>query len=581
MNRENSLTYLYLNLRKYFNKKQKLIVIYAIIFGFLSSIAELISLGTIIPFVMLIVNPENIYNSELYKYFFSDTIFETNKLILYSFILFLVFILIATLLKVIHLRLNCIVSYGVIESFGDIMFKKVLSNDFKSFQEFNIKDISTTILIRSASIGEMNYGIILIIGSIITTLLLLINILFFVSFNILIILFLVSLLYLGFWLMIRQKVKSHSKVFSENFEKLHKNVYEMMQSYTDMILYKLNNYFTHDFEKNNKVLRTSQGQITFLGGYPIILIQSLVLIGLIFLVYYWNEYWNLKDQIPFFVLLVLTVQRIVPNLQSIFINYTNLSFHKENLKKTLSLLNTSEHKYKKLEKNIFLKKFETIKIENLNFSYPESKKELFEKLNLEIHAGDSIALMGNSGSGKSTLVNIILGFLNPTSGQIYINNEKLDTNIIDWWHSTLAYIPQKVFILDEDIYENISLKKNITEENKKEIDGLLKNLNLYDLIAKNEKPDEKIFGGEGGKKYSGGQIQRIAIARAIFQKRKFLILDETLNALDNENISKILDFLNNIPGLTVLLIAHNNNVAKQCRKIIKLENKKINEIRLS
>ena len=67
--------------------------------------------------------------------------------------------------------------------------------------------------------------------------------------------------------------------------------------------------------------------------------------------------------------------------------------------------------------------------------------------------------MGNSGSGKSTLVNVILGFLNPTSGQIYINNEKLDNNIIDWWHSTLAYIPQKVFILDEDIYENISLRK--------------------------------------------------------------------------------------------------------------------------
>ena len=189
--------------------------------------------------------------------------------------------------------------------------------------------------------------------------------------------------------------------------------------------------------------------------------------------------------------------------------------------------------------------------------------------------------MGNSGSGKSTLVNVILGFLNPTSGQIYINNEKLDNNIIDWWHSTLAYIPQKVFILDEDIYENISLRKNITEENKKEIDELLKNLNLYDLFSKNEKPEKKIFGGEGGKKYSGGQIQRIAIARAIFQKRKFLILDETLNALDNENVTKILNFLNNIPDLTVLLIAHNNNVAKQCRKIIKLENKKINEIRLS
>jgi ABC-type multidrug transport system fused ATPase/permease subunit len=496
--------------------------------------------------------------------------------------LFFIFsVCIATVFKIIHLRLNCIVSYGVIESFGDILFKKVLTNDYKTFQEFNIKDISTTISIRSQSIGEMNYNIILIIGSLITTSLLLINIIFFISIKILIILFLVSLLYACFWLIIKKKVKYHSKIFSENFEKLNKNVYEMMQSYTDMILYKLNNYFTLDFEKNNHVLRRSQGHITFLGGYPIILIQSLVLIGLIFLVYYWNEYWNLKDQIPFFVLLVLTVQRIVPNLQTIFINYTNLSFHKENLKKTLVLLNSSSLQNKEISNQISFEKFEKIKIENLRFKYHQSEKILFENLNLEINSGDKIALMGESGSGKSTLVKIILGFLKPINGQIILNNKKLDSDIIDWWHSVVAYIPQKVFILDEDIYENISLKKNITDQNKKEIEELLKNLNLLDLISSNNNQDKKVLGGEGGKKYSGGQIQRIAIARALFQKRKFLILDETLNALDDDNIANVLDFLNKIPEVTILLIAHSNNVAKKCQKIINLENKKTNEIRIS
>jgi len=89
------------------------------------------------------------------------------------------------------------------------------------------------------------------------------------------------------------------------------------------------------------------------------------------------------------------------------------------------------------------------------------------------------------------------------------------------------------------------------------------------------------LGGEGGKKYSGGQIQRIAIARALFQKRKFIILDETLNALDDDNIVNVLDFLNKIPEVTILLIAHSNNVAKKCHKIINLENKKINEITIS
>jgi ABC-type bacteriocin/lantibiotic exporter with double-glycine peptidase domain len=189
--------------------------------------------------------------------------------------------------------------------------------------------------------------------------------------------------------------------------------------------------------------------------------------------------------------------------------------------------------------------------------------------------------MGESGSGKSTLVKIILGFLEPINGKIILNNKKLDSDIIDWWHSIVAYIPQKVFILDEDIYENISLKKNITDQNKKEIEELLKNLNLLDLISSNNNQDKKVLGGEEGKKYSGGQIQRIAIARALFQKRKFLILDETLNALDDDNIANVLDFLNKIPEVTILLIAHSNNVAKKCQKIINLENKKTNEIRIS
>ena len=581
MKNKNSLIYLYISLRKYFNKNQKLIVIFSIIFGFLSSIAELISLGSIIPFVMLITSPENIYNSDIYKFIFEDKIFETDQLIYFSFLFFIFSVCIATVFKIIHLRLNCMVSYGVIESFGDILFKKVLTNDYKNFQEFNIKDVSTTISIRSQSIGEMNYNIISIIGSLITASLLLINIIFFISIKILIILFLVSLLYVCFWLIIKKKVKYHSKIFSENFEKLNENVYEMMQSYTDMILYKLNNYFTLDFEKNNHVLRRSQGQITFLGGYPVILIQSLVLIGLIFLVYYWNEYWNLKDQIPIFILLVLTVQRIVPNLQTIFMNYTNLSFHKENLKKTLALLNSSTFQNKDISNQISFEKFEKIKIENLRFKYHQSEKILFEKLNLEINSGDKIALMGESGSGKSTLVKIILGFLEPINGKIILNNKKLDSDIIDWWHSIVAYIPQKVFILDEDIYENISLKKNITDQNKKEIEELLKNLNLLDLISSNNNQDKKVVGGEEGKKYSGGQIQRIAIARALFQKRKFLILDETLNALDDDNIANVLDFLNKIPEVTILLIAHSNNVAKKCQKIINLENKKTNEIRIS
>ena len=106
-------------------------------------------------------------------------------------------------------------------------------------------------------------------------------------------------------------------------------------------------------------------------------------------------------------------------------------------------------------------------------------------------------------------------------------------------------------------------------------------LNLSDLMPTTTNLKEKILGGEDGKKFSGGQIQRIAIARAIYQKRNFIILDETLNALDYENIDNVMNFLNKIPSLTLLLIAHSENVAKKCDRIVKIKNKVVHEIKFS
>ena len=111
--------------------------------------------------------------------------------------------------------------------------------------------------------------------------------------------------------------------------------------------------------------------------------------------------------------------------------------------------------------------FENISINNLRFRYENDKKQLFENINLKIFKGDKLALMGESGVGKSTLVKIILGFLDPLDGNILINDKKLTKKNIEWWYSKVTYIPQKVFMLDEDIYENIALKKDITDQEKK------------------------------------------------------------------------------------------------------------------
>jgi ATP-binding cassette subfamily B protein len=582
MRKKISIFNLYFKFFFFFRTNQKIITILSFVLGLFTSFLELVSVGLIVPFVTLITNPEKIYKLDLYKTIVGEKLFLLNELILISIFFFIGIILLSIFLKLIHLKLNCLVSYDLIRTFGQILFQIVLSQEYKIFKNLNTKDVVTTIALRSQNIGESNFFMITFASSAITVIFLLSNIIYFAPMKIIIFLLIIALLYYVFWFLIKKKITYFSKIYSENFQKLNKNIVEMMSSYTDIILYKLHNFFSDEFQKNNDLLRNSQGQMTFLSSYPLIVIQSVVLIVFIALIFYFYFYEILKDQLPFLILLVFSTQRIMPNVQTIFTSYSNLVYFKENLKKILIVLN-----FKTKTKNFFnnnsinkiqQENFVKINFQNIKFSYLNKKTNiLFDDLNLEIKNGEKVILTGESGSGKSTFVKIILGFLRPTGGHLLINGKKLDEQNLDWWHSKVAYIPQKIFILDTNLYENISLKKNILKKEKEEIRQLLKMLNLSNLSSYT-KDELRNFGGEEGKNFSGGQVQRIAIARALFQKRKFIILDEAFNALDKKNIHNIIKILSNIPSLTILLITHNDDLIKNFGKILKIKNKKIYQI---
>jgi ABC-type multidrug transport system fused ATPase/permease subunit len=446
----------------------------------------------------------------------------------------------------------------------------------------NTKDVVTTILLRSQNVGEANFFMTTLLTSLSIVFFLLINIIYFAPLKIIIFLSIIFSFYIVFWKLIKNKINKYSKIYSENFQKLNKNIIEMMSSYTDIILYKLHNFFLNDFKKNNDLLRTGMGQNTFLTSFPNIIIQATVIIILIVLIFFFYSSETLTEQLPFLILLVFSAQRIMPNLQTIFTSYTNLTYFKENLNKVLILLNFKTSSHEKISKISADKtpqeKFDVINLQNIKFSYFNRKNILFDNLNLKIKQGEKVALIGESGSGKTTLIKIILGFLKPLNGYFFFNGKKLDEQRLGWWQSQVAYIPQKIFMLDASLYENISLKKYISKKEEKQINVLLKTLNLLNLSSCS-KSELRNLGGEDGKRFSGGEIQRIAIARAIVQNKKFIILDETLNALDKKNIINIINMLNEMPLITVLIITHSNFIFKKCNKVLKIKNKKIYEVK--
>ena len=268
--------------------------------------------------------------------------------------------------------------------------------------------------------------------------------------------------------------------------------------------------------------------------------------------------------------------RIAPLISQLQISWNMIVYGKEPIKtlskviknqsigmqETMNLKNSNpkDHKYKK---------FESLVLENVSYSYPASNTKSLKNISLSIEKGDFIGLVGPSGAGKTSLINMILGFLKPTSGKILSSEIDIHEDI-SIWREKCAYLPQDIFLI------NGSLKKNITFEENSEKNSILeksiKLSKLSDFINTLPEGIETNL-GDRGIRISGGQRQRVAIARAIFHERDLLLLDESTSALDAKTEKEV---MHELIGLrkekTIIAIAHRISTLKECNKIFSISN---------
>jgi ABC-type multidrug transport system fused ATPase/permease subunit len=212
----------------------------------------------------------------------------------------------------------------------------------------------------------------------------------------------------------------------------------------------------------------------------------------------------------------------------------------------------------------------SIRVSDLSFSYLNSEEFVLANLDFEIFAGEQVAIVGSSGAGKSTLVDLLLGVQAPTVGKILIsNNEPLSA--IDKWPGAIAYVPQDIMIINGSVRDNIKLGFEFNASFDSYVWDALKLSRIDKLVLGfPNKLDTKL--GENGYKLSGGEAQRIGIARALFTKPKLLVLDEATSALDSkteQDITEALKFLK--PNTTVIMIAHRLSTVRNADKVIFME----------
>lgn len=210
-------------------------------------------------------------------------------------------------------------------------------------------------------------------------------------------------------------------------------------------------------------------------------------------------------------------------------------------------------------------------LENITYSYPDGERPVIENISIDIKRGESIALVGPSGAGKSTLADIILGLLLPQKGCVKMDDYDI-TQYREHWSNMIGFVPQSVYLMDDTIKKNIGFGLSEEQIDDEKVWRALEQAQMKAFVE--ELPngmDTQI--GDRGVRLSGGQAQRLAIARALYNNPEILVLDEATSALDNETESAVMSAIDSLQGQkTMIIIAHRLTTVKKCNKIYEVKN---------
>ena len=560
------------------DRKNKFLLLTILIL--LTGFTETLPVLMIIPFITIINDPSMAFDMpKVYLIANFLNINEPTQLLLPFLLLFILFILLNSYLRIYVIDFIFFVKASIAHTLSKTAFEKVLfstyeyqigTNSSKIINDFN-NSIGCSISYIETFLSMARD---LVLLCFISVALFLVNtkltsILFFIAFCTYIITFIKKNKLLS-------KEGRISKITSERELNV---IQESLGSFKNIILENNQELFLKKYAYFNRKYLFAGAKISAELTKPKYFIEGIFIsiIGIAAYIFKTNLGIN---PIPTIGGLALGFQKLLPIVNSLFINYSSMLARYEQSCNTTYLIEKTPQdliNINKFTEDDFI--FEKLELKNIFYEYPSSKDLIIKDCNLIISKGDTIGIKGKTGSGKSTLINLIMTLIKPTRGSIKINDIDIikpnQEKYLIKWRRSIAHVPQFIYLTDTTILENIAFGEKIKDIDFKRAIFCAKAAKIYDFI---EKKEEGIYTkiGERGIKLSGGQLQRIGIARALYRKAEILILDEATSALDKITEKEVIQSIKeNNSKLTIISISHRLSTLVGYDKIIRFENQKI------
>ncbi len=569
---------LWLHLEKKWRKKFVLLLSLMIIVAFV----EVFTIGAVLPFLAALTNPVSLFEHELAQPFIQVMgISSPGELLLPLTLLFIVLTIVAAILRMTLIWANSIFAYSSGGDLGIEIYRKILHQPYLQHTLKNSSEVVNGILIKTNAVTQHTILPILVIISglfMITSVLIA-----FVIINPSIALIVYGTLGLVYFLIIKTMsglLLRNGGHIAEESTKIIKTLQESLGGIREVIIDSSQDAHVRTFGKSIELLKKSQGSNEVFGQSPRYVVEAIGMLAIVISAYYLVSQNNSLpgEIIAVFGVIALAAQRLLPVVQQVYYAWTNILSSKQSLSDSLDLLDVGQsainmenvEKYIKFEKEIYLK--------DVTFSYSKKGDAILNGINLTIFKGEKVGIIGETGSGKSTLVDLIMGLFPPTEGGMLIDKRRLNQENIKSWQANIAHVPQKIYLIDGSISENIAYGIEKDDINLNLVKKAAKQALADNFILKlPEKYETKV--GEDGVLLSGGQRQRIGIARALYKESEVIILDEATSALDNQTERKIMNSINLLDKKkTILIIAHRLTTLKECSKIIKIKSGRVEKI---
>jgi len=542
----------------------------------IASIAELVSIGLVIPFLSVLTDPALVYSNEFFRpYLVYFNINNADALLLPITIAFAAAALLAGVVRVLLIVVQTKVGYLTGAELGVQIFSKTLHQPYEAHLQNNTSEIIAGIAHKTTALVQQ--GIIAILTIISSSLLLIsiVSVLLAINFEVALISFAIfGGIYGVVVITTRPAIEEKGRLVTRMQGSVVKNIQEGLGAVRDILLDGSQSVYVGAFEKSEFSLRRAQIVHIILSTTPKFIVEALGIALIAVLAYFLISDGSSTVAIfPTLGALALGAQRLLPTLQQLYATWSSFRAGQAAFTDALNLLDQPV-KTIEIQSEPFIFK-DGLKLNNVSFRYLSDDTLVLDEVDLDIPLGSRVGIIGSTGSGKSTILDILMGLLQPTSGQLLVDNAVITENNSHLWQRMVAHVPQTIFLSDATIAENIAfgeLKENI---DYRKVEQAIELAQLSSTICKLSDGYESMV-GERGVRLSGGQRQRIGIARALYKGANTIIFDEATSALDSVTEKEVMESISALPKeITMIIVAHRTSTLAKCDFIYKLQNSKL------